>query len=257
MNLCQFFGWQYPLVTAKYLALIVTALLAVKVNLATYFFNLVYLGLLAAAAAEYAGQFLTGEGFVTKYFGAPQSCATCVRESLLPALADTYECLERKVLSIVFVNDLEKTLKVAGIAFILHKITAYISLYALIWIGVAFIFSVPPLYQAYQNEVDAAFSKYTKVAKAQIQEKVGCAKSKLCPLVQQLIEKTGPVGAFVKLKIPTRTAGSTVGHSSIPKTISEPTTGFTSGASKFPEVPATEIKSSVTEVEEKTENSGF
>lgn len=256
MNLCQLFGWQDPLVTAEYLALIVTALLAVKVNLATYFFNLVYLGLLAAAAAEYAGQFLTGEGFVTKYLGAPQPCATCVREFFL-ALADSFECLEREVVSIVYVKDLEKTLKCAGIAFILHKITAYISMYALIWIGVAFIFAVPPLYKAYQNEIDAAFSKYTKVAKAHIQEKVGCAESKLCPLVQQLIEKTGPVGAFLKLKIPTRTAGSTVGHSSIPKTISEPTTGFTSGSSKFPEVPATEIKSSVTEVEKKRENSGF
>lgn len=209
-----------------------------------------YLALLGAAAAEYSGQLLAGQGFVTKYLGAPQSYAKCVRESLLPAIADTYECMEGRITAIVYVNDLEKTLKAAGIAYILHKVTAFISVYAMIWGGVIFMFSFPPFYQTYQDEIDAAFAKYSQCAKAQIQAKTACAKSKLCPLVSQLIEKTGPVGAFIQSKFPTRTAGSTVGESPAEKS-AEPTTAFTSGASKFPEVPSTEVKASVTEVDEK------
>lgn len=250
MTTCQFFGWQYPLYTGKYLAFIVSVLLAVKVNFATYFFNVAYLALLAAAAAEYSGQLLAGQGFVTKYLGAPQSHAKCFRESVLPAVADTFECMEKRITDIVYVTDLEKTLKAAGVAYILHKITAFVSVYAMIWAGVVFMFSFPPFYQTYQDEIDAAVAKYTNCAKAQIQAKAACAKSKLCPLVSQLLEKTGPVGAFIQSKFPTRTAGSTVGESPVDKT-AEPATGFTSGASKFPEVAATEVPASVTEVEEK------
>ncbi|WPK26003.1 hypothetical protein PUMCH_003346 [Australozyma saopauloensis] len=262
MTTCQFFGWQYPLYTGKYLAVIVSVLLALKFNLATYFFNLAYVSLLAAAAAEYSGQLLTGQGFVTKYLGAPQSYATCVKESVLPALGDLYATAEKRIIDIVYVADLEKTLKAAGVAYILHKVTAFVSVYALIWTGVVFMFSFPPFYQTYQDEIDAAVAKYSKVVSSAVHEKVACAKTKLGPMIDQLIEKTGPVGAFIQSKFPTRTAGSTVGESpasahtkadaSSSAAASEPATAFTSGAAKFPEVPATELKSTVADVEEKS-----
>lgn len=251
MTTCQFFGWQYPLYTGKYLALIVAVLLAVKINFATYFFNVAYLAFLAAAAGEYSGNLLTGQGFVTKYLGAPQSYADCFRAHALPVIGDAFEALEKTVTSIIYVDSLEKTLKAAGVAYILHKVTAFVSVYTLIWCGVVFMFSFPPFYQTYQDEIDAAVAQYTKVITAQVQQRAACAKSKLCPLVSQLIEKTGPVGAFLQSKIPVRTAGSTVGESEVKTSADESSAAFTSGSSKFPEVPATELKSTVTEVEEK------
>lgn len=251
MTTCQFFGWQYPLYTGKFLALIVAALLAVKINFATYFFNIAYLTLLAAAAGEYSGNLLTGQGFVTKYLGAPQSYADCFRAHALPVIGNAFETLEKTVTSLIYVNSLEKTLKAAGVAYILHKVTAFVSVYALIWAGVVFMFSFPPFYQTYQDEIDAAVAQYSKIITAQIKEGAAAAKAKICPIVSPLIEKTGPIGAFLQSKFPVRTAGSTVGEADVTKSAAEPSAAFTSGASKFPEVPSTEVKSTVTEVEEK------
>lgn len=64
-----------------------------------------------------------------------------------------------------------------------------------------------------------------------------------------MIEKSGPVGAFVKSKIPTRTAGSTVGDdrsatfgTKADSVTVEPVAAKSTGASTFPEVPTGSIK---------------
>lgn len=230
--------------------LIVSALVAVKINVATYFFNFVYLALLAAAAAEYSGQLLSGQGFVTKYLGDPQCYSKYVKDTLLPAIGNTFDCFEKKTIDIVYVKDLEKTLKAAGVAYILHKITAYFSVYALVWVGVIFMFSVPPFYQAHQGEIDATFARFKTCAAAQAKQLATCAKCKLGPWLDQVIEKTGPVGNFIQSKFPTRTAGSTVCGARADKTAAEPSSGISSGASKFPDTPVTELKSAVKEVNE-------
>lgn len=252
MTTCQFFGWQYPLYTGKYLAIIVATLLAVKIDITSYFFKAAYLVLAAGAAAEYSGKLVTGQGFVTKYVGAPRSCAKCVKESLLPAVGDYYECFEKKALSIIYVEDPVKTAKAAFVAYILSFVTSIVSVYTLIWAGVVFMFGFPPIYQSNQDEIDAAVAHAKKAACAKLHELKAEVETKACPLVKQIVEKSGPLGAFIQSKIPIRTAGSTVGETPVVSTsAAEPSTAFSSGASKFPEVPATELKSTVTEVEEK------
>ncbi|KAM9923512.1 hypothetical protein OXX80_011526, partial [Metschnikowia pulcherrima] len=59
---------------------------------------------------------------------------------------------------------------------------------------------------------------------------------------------TGPVGSFIQSKLPTRTAGTTVGshayssdykpNSGATPVSEEPSVGVTTGATKFPEVPS-------------------
>lgn len=87
------------------------------------------------------------------------------------------------------------------------------------------------------------------MAKDKTAEYTKLAQDKAAPHVQTLVEKSGPVGAFVKSKLPTRTAGSTVGDdrsatfgNEADSGDSEQCAAKTTGASKFPEVPTGSIK---------------
>lgn len=213
---------------------IVAALLLVKINVVNHLFHLAYLGLLAAAAAEYAGKLATGQGFVTKYAGVPKSHSKVFRESVLPALASFAECLESRLHTVLYAQNIEATLKAAGVSYILFKLTSWFSVYTLLFTAVIAAFTGPFIYQKNQKAIDAAVAQYTKIVKDKSAEYVKCAQTKAAPHVETLIKKSGPVGSFLQSKFPTRTAGSTVGTTPL----EEPTTAFTSGSSQFPKVPA-------------------
>lgn len=231
---CQLLTWQNPTATAKVFGAIIAALLLVKINVVNHLFHLAYIGLLVAAAAEYSGKLATGQGFVTKYVGAPKSQSKVFRDSVLPSLATFAEALEAKLHKVVYAQDVESTLKAAGVSYILFKLTSWFSVYSLIFASVILAFTGPFVYQKNQKEIDAAVAQYTKIAKDKSSEYINCAQTKAAPHIEALIKKSGPVGSFIQSKFPTRTAGSTVGATPA----EEPTTGFTSGASQFPKVPA-------------------
>lgn len=234
---CELLTWKNPAATGKVFGAIVAALLLVKVNFVNYLFYAAYLGLLVSAAAEYSGKLVVGQGFVTKYRGTPKTYAKCFNDNILPAVADAVSCLESKLQKIVFAQDIELTLKAAGLSYILYKLTSWFSVYSLVFSAVILAFSVPPVYQANKKEIDAAVAQYSKLAKEKTAEFSACAQKKLAPQLEALAQKTGPVGSFIKSKFPTRTAGSTVGAAPA-KPVAEPSTGVTSGSSQFPEVPS-------------------
>lgn len=234
-SICALLTWKDPVATGKVLAVILAALLSVKINIFNHLFHLAYVGLLVSAAAEYSGRILTGHGFVTKYLGKPKSHSRTFRDSVLPVLADAAEALESHVYRVGFAQDLESTLKAAGISYIMYKLTSWFSLYSLVFAAVLLAFSGPYIYTNNQKEIDAAVAQYTKCAKAKTTELTACAKSKMGPHLDALAKKTGPVGSFIQSKFPTRTAGSTVGPNTTPAT---PSTATTTGASKFPDVPS-------------------
>lgn len=142
---------------------------------------------------------------------------------------------------IIFAHDIEATLKAAGLSYVLYKVTSWLSLYALIATSVVLAFTVPAVYFQNKKQIDAAAAHYSKLAKEKTSEYADLAHKQAAPHIETLIKKTGPVGSFISSKIPTRTAGSTVGsdHSASFKDIPETSTAHTTGASKFPEVPAT------------------
>lgn len=229
----QLLTWKDPVASGKVLGAIVASLLLLKINVVNHLFHLAYIGLLISAAAEYSGKLATGQGFVTKYLGKPKSQSSVLRESVLPSLANLAETLESRFHQVVYAQDIEATLRTAGVSYILFKLTSWFSLYSLVFASVVLAFSVPVVYQKNKKEIDAAVAHYTKLA-----------KEKAAPVLDAVAKKTGPIGSFIQTKFPTRTAGSTVGTSSV----EEPSTGYTSGASQFPKVPAT--NPSVSEVVE-------
>ncbi|GEQ69607.1 hypothetical protein JCM33374_g3279 [Metschnikowia sp. JCM 33374] len=224
---------------------ILAGLILVKVNVINLLLHVAYYGLFAAAAAEYSGRVLTGEGFVTKFAGPKKSNSATFRESVLPALSDSAEALEAWVYKVVFAQDIEATLKAGGISYVLSKLTSWFSLYSLIFTSVLLAFSGPYIYQSNKKEIDAAVAEYSKLAKDKTSEYTALAQDKIAPQLEALAKKTGPVGSFIQSKLPTRTAGTTVGSHAYSSTYTphsgaaaEPSVGVTTGATKFPEVPS-------------------
>lgn len=105
--------------------------------------------------------------------------------------------------------------------------------------AVVVAFTAPAVYQKNKKEIDAAVAQYSKLAKDKSSEYAKLAHEKAAPHIDTLVKKTGPVGSFISSKIPTRTAGSTVGSDKSTSFAGIPeSTATTSGASKFPDVPA-------------------
>lgn len=216
-----------------------TALILAKINIFSHLFHVLYLALLVSAAGEYAGKLVTGQGFVTKYVGRPKKYADVFKTNVLPALGDVSDAVETQFHKVVFAQDIEATLKAAGASYILFKLTSWFSLYSLFFALVILAFTGPFVYSQNLKEIDAAVAQYTKLAKAKIAEITDLLHKKAAPHVETLAQKTGPVGQFVKSKFPTRTAGSTV-HSkgAYSESVTEPSTGVSSGASTFPTAPS-------------------
>ncbi|CCE73291.1 Piso0_000324 [Millerozyma farinosa CBS 7064] len=249
--------WKDPVKTGKVFGgLILTLLVFKTVNLFNVFFHLAYLGLLISAAAEYAGRLVTGTGFVTKYKPQTHSHSARFNDEVLPRIASFNEKLEEEVKKILFAHNIETTLKGAALSYILYKVTSYFSLYALITTAVVLTFTLPAVYVKNKKEIDAAVAQYSKIASEKATEFTNTASKQAQPYVDSLVEKSGPLGSFIKKNLPTRTAGSTVGGekeastastSGASKTADAPSTASTSGASKFPEVPTSSLDKSTME----------
>lgn len=182
---------------------------------------------------------VTGQGFVTKYKGVPKSYAKYLNGHILPQFAKLNEELEQKFQKIIYAHDIETTLKAAGFSYILYKVTSWFSLYTLVFAAVVVAFTAPAVYSKNKKEIDAAVAQYSKLAKDKSSEYAKLAHEKAAPHIDTLVKKTGPVGSFISSKIPTRTAGSTVGSDKSTSFAGIPdSTATTSGASKFPDVPA-------------------
>lgn len=229
---CEVLTWKDPVVTAKIFGAILGSLILVKVNILNHLFHLAYVALLISAAAEYSGRFLTGQGFVSKYYGTPKFHSQTFRDSVLPALGSAAETIEVKAHQIIFAKDLEATLKTAGASYILYKLSSWFSLYSLIFGTVLLAFSAPPVYKQNKKEIDAAVAQYTRLVRTKASEYSSCAQKKIAPHIDTLVKKTGPVGSFVQSKFPTRTAGSTVGSEHYSRTTaSQPSAGAATDSS--------------------------
>ncbi|EER35695.1 hypothetical protein CTRG_00434 [Candida tropicalis MYA-3404] len=266
---CDLLTWKNPIKTGKIFGAIIFGLIIFKtVNLFNIFFHLAYIGLLVSAAAEYSGKLITGKGFLSNFKYPNKFSAKKFNDQVLPELARINVHFEESLNRIVYAHDIETTLKAAGLSYVLYKLTSWFSLYVLIFVSVILVFTVPFIYTTYKKEIDAAVSDATKIVKSKTTEYTEKAHKAAGPHIENLIQKTGPVGAFVKSKIPVRTAGSTVGESratsygtdadnkintSTATQASEPiTTAHTTGASQFPDVPTSNLhSSSVQEVADK------
>jgi hypothetical protein len=248
----QLISWKDPVKTGKIFGVIVVALAALKKgNPINWFFHVAFLALLAAGIVEYASKLVTGQGLVSKY-RPPQSksCAKTFNEKVLPTLGDVATKLEDKLHRIIYAQDTECTLKAAGLSYIIYKITSWFSIFTLIATAVVLVFTVPAVYSRNKKEIDAIVAEYTKLIKQKTCELTKDARKAAGPHVKNILEKAGTVGALVKSKFPTRTAGSTVGETSGSKfgTEADKPSATTTGSSQFPNVSKSEVKSAIDDV---------
>lgn len=208
---------------------------------------------LVAAAVEYAGKLLTGQGFVTKYKPAAKSYAKKFNSEVLPLVARFNEKFEDQIQKVIFAHDIETTLKAAGISYVLFKVTSWFSLYTLVFATVVLTFTLPAIYVHNKKEIDAAVTQYTKLAKDKTSELTAAAHKKAGPHLDAFAKKTGPLGSFVSSKFPVRTAGTTVGKDT--SAYKEPVSATTTGASKFPEVPSSADDSILDEFDDAADTS--
>ncbi|KAI3406644.2 hypothetical protein KGF56_000490 [Candida oxycetoniae] len=214
--LCYLLTWKDPIYTGKVFGSLILGLVIFKtVNLVNIFFHVAYIGLLFSAVAEYSGKLITGRGFVTNYSKrfANSSCAEKFNKEVLPSIAGFTVCFEKTIKKIVYAQDIESTLKAAAVSYILYKVTSYVTLFKLLITVIFSAFTIPFAYNNKQKEIDAFVSARTQCAKSQFQKLLAKIKKEAGPHIDNLIKKSGPVGAFVQSKIPVRTAGSTVGDS--------------------------------------------
>lgn len=101
--------------------------------------------------------------------------------------------------------------------------------------AVVFVFTFPALYSRNKSTVDNAIREKTACLRQRVGTLTRDAQKNVQPVINTLIEKSGPVGEFVKKNLNnTRTAGSTVGDSkatSFNTDADRATSGATTGAS--------------------------
>lgn len=232
----QLITWQDPAKTGKVFGSIVLTLLAFKVgNPINWFFHIAYIGLIIAAIAEYAGKLINGQGFVSKYKPpAHKNIAPRLKNEVFPALADAIGKGEDKFLRVVYAQDFECTLRAAAMLYLWYKLTSWFSLFTLIFIAVVGVFTVPAFYVRNKKEIDAVVSQYYRLIKNKTAEATSDIRKQVQPHLDNLAKKSGPLGNFVQLKFPTRTAGSTVGNNTASSygTGADAHVGASSGVSK-------------------------
>lgn len=222
--------WDNPVETGKVFGAVIFALVVLKsVNLLSLFFRLGFYALLTSAAAEYAGKLVTGTGFVTRVRPAYSDTFSKYTSKFLEQLSKDLPCLEQEGQRLLYSFNVENTLKTAGLFYVLYKITSWISLYNLILISTIAAFTLPAVYEKYQDEINAALKQAYKVASQKSAEYTKLASEKAAPYIKQADEKLGPVSKFIKSKYQVRTASTTVGETS-PEAFVQPTTGSTSGS---------------------------
>lgn len=227
--------WKDPVKTGKVFGAIVAALILLKsVNLLNLYFHVVSLTLITSAVAEYAGKLLTGTGLVTRFRPAYSQIVSTKGAKLLQSIGQHLPQFEIIVQKVVYSANIEETLKVGVLFYILFKITSWVSIYTLIVTGTLLGFSVPAVYESYQKEIDAAIKEYSAVACEKASEYSKVAQEKAAPYIKQVDEKLGPVSKFIKQKYQVRTGGSTVAQHPFESTQASTTSATTSGANASP-----------------------
>ncbi|KAG7711926.1 hypothetical protein KL930_004005 [Ogataea haglerorum] len=199
--------WKDPSVSGKVFGSLVGSLLLL--NQVT---RPIILTHLVSALGEYAGKLATGQGFVTRFRPAYKNVIGQYAEEYASHAANLIKTAELKLQELLYAKDIESTLKVAGVAYILYKLSSWFTLWTLLFTATLTAFSVPPLYLKNQKQIDDAIVTYTKVVKDKVAELLQLIKEKTGPALENAEKKLGPVGSFIRSKVPVRTAGSTVGE---------------------------------------------
>lgn len=215
--------WKDPIKTGKVFGTLIVSLIVLKsVNLLSLFFRLGSIALISSAIAEYAGKLITGTGFVTRYRPSYNKTFSHKTNNFLQSFSQDLPALEEEGQKLLYSFNIENTLKASGLFYILYKITSWLSLYKLIFISTVLTFTLPAVYENYQDEINQAVVQFSGIAKEKAGEYSKIASDKAAPYLKQADEKLGPVSGFIKQRYQVRTASTTVGEQN--------SSAFTSGS---------------------------
>ncbi|CCH42489.1 hypothetical protein BN7_2034 [Wickerhamomyces ciferrii] len=239
--------WKDPVKTGKVFGSLVFSLIVLKsVNLLSLFFRLGSIALISSAIAEYAGKLVTGTGFVTRYRPSYNKTFSKKTSNFLESFTKDLPALEEEGQKLLYSFDIENTLKASGLFYILYKITSWLSLYKLIFTATVLTFTLPAIYENYQDEINEAVVKFSAIAREKAGEYGQLAQEKATPYLKQADEKLGPVSKFIKSKYQVRTASTSVGEQNV--------SAFSSGSEPISNTGAKKVSSSSSKATNPFEN---
>lgn len=258
--------WKDPKKSAKVFGISLAVLIALKyLNIVNLFFKLSSFVLAVSGVAEYLGRLVTGTGFASKFKPAPCSHLNTFVKENIPKYESSVAALEAHLLDIVYSKNIETTLKLSGLSFVLYKITSWFSLFQLLFVGLVSAFTLPVIYVNYEKEIKEYQHKVVGISKEKYNEVYKQVGTQIEPHVKKVQDALSPYTAHITKYLPkNRTAGSTVGaeySKDEPSVASKPSSSSaataptatasgasvhsTTAASKLPSVPSASLKETV------------
>lgn len=225
---CDLLLWKNPLKTGKYFfGSLLVLLILKKVNLITFFLRVLYTVFFISGSIEFLTKAFLGQGLVTKY-GVKQ-CPNTVYY-IKPYIDEFLKQLpvkQAKFRKLVFAEVPKNTFKAFLVAYCLHKLFSWFSLWTLLFVVDLSVFTLPLVYTKYQNEIETTLCKLHKCGK----DKLNQCLNQVCDQLEPHLKKIGPLNSILQNLKQKHTAAETVE--------AKETASATSTGVELPKVPET------------------
>ncbi|CCC69250.1 hypothetical protein NCAS_0C02600 [Naumovozyma castellii] len=126
------------------------------INPVTFFLKIGYTVLFITSLLEFITSLTLGKGIRTQM--APQVCPDMVRyiEPRVNSILDTIPPLQQGLRRLVFAHEPKRTIEYGVLFFIMHKVGKFVSLWAMCFMGVFFLFTVPFILKIFEKDIDVA-----------------------------------------------------------------------------------------------------
>lgn len=163
--------WRHPQRSAKYFTATLFTLIFFKmINPVTFFLKIGYTVLFITSLLEFITSLTLGKGIMTQM--APQVCPDMVRykEPRVNSILDTIPPLQQGLRRLVFAHEPKRTIEYGVLFFIMHKVGKFVSLWAMCFMGVFFLFTVPFILKIFEKDIDVAVNHGVEFTKRTTKE---------------------------------------------------------------------------------------
>ncbi|CAL9731295.1 hypothetical protein MOUN0_L05534 [Monosporozyma unispora] len=191
---CDLLLWKNPIETGKYFfGSILTLLILKKVNLITFFLKLFYTIFLTTGTIEFLSKAFLGQGLITKYGIKECPNTVAIIKPYFDEFLKNLPVKQAKFRMLVFAQVPKNTFKAALIAFALHKLFSWFSVWTILFVSVLAMFTLPIVYVTYQKEIDSMLN----CACTTIKTKSNQICNQICNKVEPTIKKIGPLNTLL------------------------------------------------------------
>lgn len=155
--------WKHPRASGLILFTLLGSLIfSQSVNVPKFAFRILWVVLGSATTLEVATQFAfrNKEGFVTKF--APKQYLTLERSQIDPVVDELFSLVNfflAEAQRLLFVRDPKHTSVAFVLSFVAYNLIKFLSLTALVGVGIVFAFALPPIYLRHRQVIDAQLTR--------------------------------------------------------------------------------------------------